>query len=168
MRTLVVTVGSTKFDELVSVIERDQVNLKELTDDFRIEKVIIQHGKSPEPKMVNFDNIQVVNYLKPEEMSKLLCESIIIISHGGAGTIFEVLRGNKSNLELFLVVENENLMDAHQSELIESLIEFNCPIQKGDLNNLFKTKRNVIETDFKLPEPNYLQLVNIINSHLAM
>jgi len=165
MRTLLVTVGSTKFDELVNMIEKDQIKLKEFNDKFRIERVIIQHGKSRAPKMFNFDNIQIVDYLKPEEMSKLLCESMVIISHGGAGTIFEVLRGNRSNLELFLVVENENLMDAHQAELIENLIEINCPIQKGDLKNLFESPVSVIK-DFKLPEPDYLSLVNIIKSHL--
>lgn len=165
MRTLLVTVGSTKFDKLVNVIEKDQIKLKEFIETLHIERVIIQHGKSPAPKMVDFNNIQIVDYLKPEEMSKLLCESTVIISHGGAGTIFEVLRGNESNLELFLVVENKNLMDAHQAELIETLIQINCPIQRGDLNNLFKKYVNFVR-DFKLPEPDYLSLVNIIKSHL--
>lgn len=165
MRTLLVTVGSTKFDELIRVIERHQVNFKDFIKKFRIERVIIQHGKSPAPKMVNFDNIQIVDYLKPEVMSKLLCESTVIISHGGAGTIFEVLRGNKSNLEMFLVVENENLMDAHQSELIESLIAINCPIQRGDLKNLFGITDNK-SSSVNLPEPNYSQLVKIIKSNL--
>lgn len=165
MRTLLVTVGSTKFDELIHVIEKDQINLRDFINKFRIEKIVIQHGKSPAPKMFNFDNIQIVDYLKPDEMSKLLCESTVIISHGGAGTIFEVLRGNKSNLELLLVVENENLMDAHQAELIESLIDINCPIQKGNLNNLFVSSASVVDS-INLPEPNYSQLIKIIKSNL--
>ena len=167
MRTLLVTVGSTKFDKLIETIERDQIKLKGFVDKFDIKKILIQHGRSRAPKMINFDDIKIVDYLEPEEMSNLLCKSTVIISHGGAGTIFEVLRGNKNDLELFLVVENEELMDSHQSELIDSLIDMKCPLKRGDLNDLFS---NDFENKFEiisLTEPNYDLITNIIKSHLV-
>lgn len=168
MRTLLVTVGSTKFDKLIETIERDQEKLKEFIGKANIERFIIQHGRSRAPEIRNFKNIQMVDYLKPEEMSKLLCESTVIISHCGAGTIFEVLRRqNKENLEYFIVVENDKLMDSHQSELIESLIEMKCPVLRGDLKNLFDHfKENNELKLFDLPEPNYEPLVSIIKSTL--
>ena len=168
MRTLFVTVGSTKFDNLIKSIEKDQRGLEKLIKTFFIEKIVIQHGRSRGPKLKGLegDDVEILDYLTPERMSNLIQSATVIMSHGGAGTIFEVLRSNSRNLESFIVVENDNLMDKHQSELIDTLIkELNCPIQRGNLDNLFDCCNKMDELrNFKLPEPNMKPLINSILS----
>lgn len=164
------TVGSTKFDKLIETIEKESSELKDLLKRFRIQKVLIQHGRSKAPKLeIPSDcEITLVDYLKPEEMTKELDSATIIISHGGAGTIFEILRGHLDNLESLIIVENDNLMDSHQSELIEALIGMKCPIQRGNLVNLFgeiQSKSDEIKK-FKLPVPDYKPLTSLINNYI--
>lgn len=50
-------------------------------------------------------------------LDALVAAASLIISHAGAGSIFEALRAGK----LLLVVANEALMDNHQAELAEAL-----------------------------------------------
>ena len=169
-RSLLVTVGSTKFDKLIGLIEKESKDFQVLLKRFRIQKVLIQHGRSKAPKLeITSDcEIKLIDYLNPEEMTKELASATIIISHGGAGTIFEILRGNLDNLESLIIVENDNLMDSHQSELLESLMKMKCPIQRGNLGNLFANiqvkKEEIIK--FRLPEPDYKPLTALINNYL--
>ena len=181
MKTLLVTVGSTQFDDLIVAVENDQIGLKRVVRDFQIERIVIQHGRSKAPKLDDLDsliNVHIRDYIEPERMTRLLCESTIIISHGGAGTIFEVLRGNQNELEAFLIVENENLMDAHQSELVATLEGMKCPIQRisgreikngsGNLSIFGEIKCGKWKEfkDFKLPEPNFNLLTELINRYI--
>lgn len=169
MRTLLVTVGSTKFDGLIQRIQQDYKEFEQFLQIFAIDKVVIQHGKSSKPDLsfVKVCNFETVKYLEPEEMSKLIKESTVIISHGGAGTIFEVLRAKNGNLEAFIVVENESLMDSHQSELIDALLAIKCPIQKATLDTLFRTVEYSGDVrKFVLPAPDNSMLVSLINSYL--
>lgn len=174
MRTLLVTVGSTKFDVLIQAISMadDNFELKKFVSKFEIEKIIIQHGRSPAPKIKNvpINDVEVVDYIVPERMSQLLSTSTVIISHGGAGTIFEILRCHGPALEALVVVENEKLMDSHQSELIDALISMECPLQRasGNLEHLFNNitcKRGELSS-YNLPEPDFRPLVSLINSWL--
>ena len=164
------TVGSTKFDKLIETIEIQSSQFEDLLKRFKITKISIQHGQSKPPKlqMTSDFEIHLNDYLNPEEISKELSSSNVIITHGGAGTIFEILRGNLSNLEALLVVENDNLMDSHQSELIEALIDLKCPIQLGKIDNLFDEiedkKENLVK--FKLPKANCKVLASLINNYL--
>lgn len=179
MKTLLVTVGSTQFNDLIVAVENDQIGLKRVVRDFRIERIVIQHGRSKAPKLKlddldNLIKVDIRDYIEPERMTRLLCESTIIISHGGAGTIFEVLRGNHNELEAFLIVENEDLMDAHQSELVDTLEGMKCPIQRiGGIKNDSFAIFNEIKCgkfkefkEFKLPEQNFNPLTELINRYI--
>lgn len=163
------TVGSTKFDKLIETIENQSDEFIKLLDRFQIGRVLIQHGRSKAPTLKVPANckVSVRDYLKPEEMSRELDEASVIITHGGAGTIFEVLRGKKEKLEALVVVENDGLMDCHQAELIETLIEMECPIQRGDFDNLFGRINRIADIEsFKLPDPDYTYLKDLINRYI--
>ena len=169
-RSLLVTVGSTKFDKLIETVERESNEFQNLLNKFKIQKVIIQHGRSKAPNLVipQDCDVKLVEYLSPKEMTKALESATVIISHGGAGTIFEILRASSNNLESLIIVENDSLMDSHQSELIEALIEMKCPIQRGNLQSLFpqiEDRKGEI-AKFKLPEPDYKALTSLINVYL--
>ena len=174
MRTLLITVGSTKFDALIESIENNLKSLHRLIEDFKITRLFIQHGKSPFRNQERIQKIlgirvEAVEYVNPDEMSSLLASSTVILSHAGAGTIFEVLRGSKAALEAFSVIPNSTLQDSHQSELIEELISMNCPIGVASVDDPFSAvsvNRKSELASFYLPEPNYKELSGIIEACL--
>lgn len=174
MKTLLVTVGSTQFNDLIEAVENDLIEFERVARDFLIDRIVIQHGRSRAPKLSKLENlfkVEISDYIQPEKMTELLSKSTVIISHGGAGTIFEVLRGNRENLEAFLVVENRELMDAHQSELLSSLADIGCPMQwiknSKENNSIFNNilMRKKLFQEFKLPDPNLNALTLLINGY---
>ncbi|OAD52817.1 UDP-N-acetylglucosamine transferase subunit ALG13 like protein [Eufriesea mexicana] len=112
-----VTVGTTKFDELIDTVLSSEV-LKELSSK-GYNDITLQIGRTlfiPDcTPRCGFINIEYFN------LSRNIIEYIettdLIISHAGAGSILDALE-NKKNL---IVVTNENLMDNHQLELAEQL-----------------------------------------------
>ncbi|KAJ8669668.1 hypothetical protein QAD02_000927 [Eretmocerus hayati] len=116
-KTVFVTVGTTKFDELIKTVTSDEV-LQELNRK-GYNKLVLQIGKTDiEPDCAprcGFYEIEVFN------LSPSLHESMevadLIISHAGAGSCLEALELSKP----LVVVINDRLMDNHQIELAEQL-----------------------------------------------
>lgn len=100
-----VTVGTSSYDPLIEMI--DQLVGKGLI----IEKVIAQigHGKY-EPKNITFFKLA-------KSLDKLINAANVVITTGGAGTVFECLKKNKK----IVAVENENVSNSHQGELLYKL-----------------------------------------------
>lgn len=166
MRSLVVTVGSTRFDALIEALGRDLERFQEMISLFQLDEIVIQYGKCEQSivnRLARLPNVRLVDYLPPAEMAYLLSQATIVIAHGGAGTAFEVLRANKQNLERFLMIENPTLMDSHQGELIDGLVALGCPVIRGRLDDIFGSIANQIPTGhFQLPEPNTEILAQIL------
>jgi len=98
-----VTVGTTKFDELIKEMDKIAPALKE--------KVVIQIGRSAyKPKNCEYFDFKT-------DLSRYFKDADIIISHGGAGTTFEVLGLNKK----LISIENTNVLDSHQWDLLSQL-----------------------------------------------
>ncbi|CAK9830052.1 UDP-N-acetylglucosamine transferase subunit ALG13 homolog [Anthophora retusa] len=116
-KKIFVTVGTTKFDELIETVLNTEV-LKALSSK-GYNEIILQIGKTihvPDctPRCgfiaIKYFNLSanIIEYVKAADL---------IISHAGAGSILDAL-GNKKNL---IVVANQSLMDNHQLELAEQL-----------------------------------------------
>ena len=169
-KCLVITVGSTKFDALIHSINAKHASLSRLIEKFAISRILVQHGASPapiDPKIPHL-TFSAVDYLPPAEMAERLAEASLVISHAGAGTVFEILRSQNAALEALCIVANDSLMDSHQSELVQALKDLKCPIQCGSAVDPFSRIQNV-KTDlaaFKLPNPNYGQVARIIKEAL--
>ncbi|XP_014210134.1 UDP-N-acetylglucosamine transferase subunit ALG13 homolog [Copidosoma floridanum] len=116
-KKIFVTVGTTKFDDLIKTITTDEV-LQELSKKGYSE-MIMQIGRSHvEPdctKRCGFHRIEVFN-LKPS-LQEDMQTADLIISHAGAGSCLEALELSKP----LIVVTNDRLMDNHQLELAEQL-----------------------------------------------
>ncbi|XP_050549128.1 UDP-N-acetylglucosamine transferase subunit ALG13 homolog [Daktulosphaira vitifoliae] len=115
-KSIFVTVGTTKFDELITAI------INPLTLQILKKKgfstITMQIGNSKIiPHSSGLIDIQYYTY-KPD-IEHDMSNHDLIISHGGAGSIMQALDHNKA----LLVVINENLMDNHQYELAEKLFE---------------------------------------------
>lgn len=138
---LLITVGTTKFDELIAVLDErvdDLLALLHTTPQFRaISTILLQTGNAVyTPKHLD-DAVAKYNAAHPDAptavttiqwfsfaqgFSHLLQNATFVISHAGAGSILEALRSPKpinARPKLFVVV-NELLMDNHQLELAEA------------------------------------------------
>jgi beta-1,4-N-acetylglucosaminyltransferase len=124
-----VTVGSSKFDLLFKKL--DQILIE---NENHIVIGQIGNGKYlPKyfKKFFRFTN----------RISKYYKWADLVISHGGAGSIFDILENNKKAI----VIPNKELISNHQTELIDIFNRLGY-IRKGELDQLF----NLIETT-----PNY-------------
>ncbi|KAH8829678.1 glycosyltransferase family 1 protein [Flagelloscypha sp. PMI_526] len=111
------TVGSTQFDELVKIAV-SQSTLDTLHQ-CGYTSVTVQAGASKVPPHESTLQMQVDAWgLKPS-MKEEYEKADLIVSHGGAGTILEVLRLNKP----LIVVPNPTLLDNHQEDLASALSE---------------------------------------------
>jgi beta-1,4-N-acetylglucosaminyltransferase len=117
-----VTVGTTKFDDLISELETRADEFCAILASRGIRKVFVQFGNGTiEPRNLKlvaekyFDSVEVFRF-KPM-LKEIIGENTLLISHAGAGTILEGLR---SRAEMFVIV-NQKLMDNHQLEIAEKM-----------------------------------------------
>ncbi|CAD6884148.1 unnamed protein product [Tilletia laevis] len=131
--SILVTVGSTRFDALVNVVLHPAfltaLQVQEEEDEVDIH---IQYGTSH----INYSQLNLIPTSHPlsyqyspsitlhlfpytPSLTTLIQQATIVISHAGSGTILEVLRAKSS--PPLIVVPNHTLMDDHQSELARAL-----------------------------------------------
>jgi beta-1,4-N-acetylglucosaminyltransferase len=147
-KQLLVTVGTTKFENLIIGIDTEE--FYKLLDDHKFTKLIIQKGfgeytpeKFKEIKLNNL-NVQVEQLLSKFDV--IINNSEYIISHGGAGNVLEALQNKK---KLFVIV-NDLLMDNHQVELVEALSKDNYVFYIRKCADVYKDVKNVLENPEKM------------------
>lgn len=116
-RTLVVTVGSTCFDELIAAI--DTHAFMDAAIAAGINHILVQKGRSTvhmtyvvPPTLLQ---LEVVEYRA--HLAETMRDACLVISHAGAGTILECLGAGVP----LIVVPNQRLMSNHQLELAHAL-----------------------------------------------
>ncbi|GAB1869347.1 N-acetylglucosaminyldiphosphodolichol N-acetylglucosaminyltransferase [Camponotus japonicus] len=116
-KTVFVTVGTTKFDNLITTVLSREVLEALSARNYR--HLILQIGNSNlEPDCTaryGFDKIETFK-LSPS-IGKYMQSADLVISHAGAGSVLEALEKRKR----LIVVINDLLMDNHQVELAEQL-----------------------------------------------
>jgi beta-1,4-N-acetylglucosaminyltransferase len=114
-----VTVGSTRFDDLVATSLSPSF-LRTLSS-LGFTSLTIQHGASPVPDPAPLPprTARLTLHLVPytPSLPALLSASDLVVSHAGAGSIAETLRTRAA----LVIVPNEGLMDNHQRELAEAV-----------------------------------------------
>ncbi|KAH8382601.1 hypothetical protein KR009_004287 [Drosophila setifemur] len=156
LNTVYVTVGTTKFDALVTAISSES-SLKALqTRNCR--KLIIQHGNSQpltegELQLISeIYGIQIEQYKFRPNIGDIKAADLII-GHAGAGTCMDILNNSKQGL----IVINDQLMDNHQLELARQLASekylYYCKV--ADLDHQLMT------LDFSALDPYKSQPVNM-------
>eukprot|EP00892_Ulva_mutabilis_P003372 jgi/Ulvmu1/1406/UM011_0135.1 len=122
-KLVLVTVGTTKFDELIKSV--DQPSLLSCLHEHGYSDMLVQQGRgsyrisninpSPNPHI----NVQVEDYLP--NLAAEIERASLVISHAGAGSIFESLTYQVP----LIVVPNPVLMDNHQVELAKLMQDRN-------------------------------------------
>ena len=137
-----ITVGSTEFDTLFDVIDCERF-YDIIYNQLKFDILYIQKGSSPHElntiqelgkfRIMCFINsnfqllankndkdLQIFDYDK--NLDDFYQKSNLVISHWGAGTVTEVLSFGKP----LICVVNDTLMDNHQTELAEKVVDFGC------------------------------------------
>jgi beta-1,4-N-acetylglucosaminyltransferase len=146
-KQFLVTVGTTKFENLIKSIDTEE--FYKLLDNHKFTKLIIQKGFG-EYIPSKFKNIKLLNLqVQVEQLiynfDVIIKNSDYIISHGGAGNVLEALQ-NKNKL---FVVVNDLLMDNHQVELAESLSKDNYVFYIKNCQDVIKDVKNILENPEK-------------------
>lgn len=144
--TVLVTVGTTKFDALVKAVDRIDVAYTLVARGYT--RLIIQKGAgkhqvqtlvpigSQDNQLSNGLQIQVFDFAP--SLAEFMQAADLIISHAGSGSIFEALRLRKP----LIAVPNAILMDNHQAELADHLARLDYIIAARP-NTLLYTLRHL-------------------------
>jgi beta-1,4-N-acetylglucosaminyltransferase len=151
-RKVLVTVGTTEFDELLQQLDSANDLWKEL-EAFNCKHVLIQRGRgtylfhnfvdqrSEEGVFTTRNGIKVEIFRFHPDLAELIYQVELVISHAGAGTVLEVSSARK----LMLVVVNPTLQDNHQEELANAIVSMNsskCAVAR--LNDVMTPLRDLI------------------------
>ncbi|XP_030369176.1 UDP-N-acetylglucosamine transferase subunit ALG13 homolog [Scaptodrosophila lebanonensis] len=117
-----VTVGTTKFDALTTIMVSDTV--LEVLKKRQCQKLVLQQGNSLPVELARIQEIEKKYGIKLEQYSfrpnlSDIREADLIIGHAGAGTCLDILENGKAGL----IVVNDELMDNHQMELAQQLAD---------------------------------------------
>ncbi|KAM9795272.1 UDP-N-acetylglucosamine transferase subunit ALG13 [Neosynchiropus ocellatus] len=116
MKSVFVTVGTTRFDELVEHITSPKA--VEALRERGYGRLVLQVGKgSILPESQRVGQIQLEAFRFKDSIAGDIATADLVISHAGAGSCLEALGAGKS----LLVVVNDTLMDNHQLELARQL-----------------------------------------------
>ncbi|XP_012696159.1 UDP-N-acetylglucosamine transferase subunit ALG13 homolog [Clupea harengus] len=116
MTRVFVTVGTTKFDELIENVISEE-NVKVLIDRGYTELTLqVGHG-SHLPSPGSCSGLKMDAFRFKDSISDDMKQADLVISHAGAGSCLEALGAQKA----LLVVVNDKLMDNHQLELARQL-----------------------------------------------
>lgn len=117
-KNIFVTVGTTRFDKLVSSVT-SKIAL-EWMEAQGFSSLTIQYGRGTKPDTTQHSSsIEIQSYDFRPSLKADMEEADLILSHAGAGTVMEVLRMHKK----MVVVINTDLMDNHQTELAGAMAD---------------------------------------------
>jgi beta-1,4-N-acetylglucosaminyltransferase len=145
---MLITVGTTKFENLIKNIDKEE--FYKFLDDNGFTKLVIQkgHGDYLASKFNNlkFKNLVVEQHNLMSNFETVVKESDYIISHAGAGNILEGLK-NKKHL---IIIVNDTLMDNHQIELAEALEKDNYISYIKNVADIIPNVQQIITNKNKL------------------
>ncbi|MDD2698434.1 MAG: glycosyltransferase [Arcobacteraceae bacterium] len=119
-----VTVGTTKFDSLIKSVDENLLDL-----DYEVTMQISDGNYKP--KHFEFTN----------EIQKYFREADVVITHAGAGSIYELLELGKK----IIIVPNFDRIDKHQSDIADYM----------DKNNYAKSIYNIVNVIEALKSHNF-------------
>ena len=156
MTELFVTVGNAKqpFDRLIRAVD-------DLAMNEHITNVLIQCGNaSYQPK-----HARVVKFLTPADFNSEICNARVVICHGGAGTLLQVIRAGRTPIAVPRQSALGEHIDDHQIELVNALAREGRAIVVTDVRELGRA----IDSARALPlhtTPPVPRLIEVVSSVL--
>ncbi|AFZ79422.1 glycosyltransferase family 28 C-terminal domain containing protein [Theileria equi strain WA] len=112
-KTVVVTVGTTRFDGLIDVV--DGVEFQSRLQSLGYTNIVYQIGRGRRIPAISILNLFVYDYL--DNFCEFIEQAELIVSHSGAGTLLDVSEYRKP----VIFVVNEDTSESHQKELTKVL-----------------------------------------------
>lgn len=121
--SVLITVGTTEFDELIEVCDNESEVFVQQLIHMGIRKLTIQIGRGlKEPKKLeeycSMRQIEFHYFRFKANLDQEMDDADLIISHCGAGSILEAVSRKKT----LMVIINESLQDNHQNELSRAIV----------------------------------------------
>lgn len=113
------------------------------------EHVVVQAGNTS----YQSDNMEIYDFLSPDEMHDNMKKAKYIITHGGVGSIIEALKLNKKIIAVPRLKDYEEHTNNHQQEIVAKFSELGYVLDgsllKDAISKLtkFKPKQYVSNTD---------------------
>ena len=116
MGCVFVTVGTTRFEELVEVVDSDAVKAALVSRGYS--ELVVQYGKGEyQPCLTPYPGLKQSSYRYKPSLQEDFASADLVISHAGFGCLIESLGMGKA----VLAVINTSLMDNHQVEIAAQL-----------------------------------------------
>jgi len=112
--SIFVTVGTTRFDQLVNVVS-SHAFAEAVSNAYS--SITVQHGNSPFGGNAHYTGVRLQGFAFSSTLQTCMSDATLIISHAGSGSILEALELGKP----LIVVVNDALMDNHQAEVAVAL-----------------------------------------------
>ncbi|CAG7818354.1 unnamed protein product [Allacma fusca] len=144
IRKLFVTVGTTKFEELVTKIQTEE--FLQVCIDIGIQEICVQAGESGVGEGIRtFKKLILEFFHYKTDIKSDIDSADLVISHAGAGTVIDVLSLKKK----LIVVPNSTLMNNHQDELAIFLAEKQYAF-KSTINDLSDTLKKIVSEKIQI------------------
>lgn len=168
MKTLFVTVGTTKFTDLIQAVSSNQFIKAALEAGYTT--WIVQHGDQDHSVLDNIRtfgrDISLEHFAYKVDISVYFLRADLVISHGGSGSILDALRGplfgakERPKAPYLVVVPNRSLLNDHQMELILELGRLNI-VNVSDTVQLHQVFR-AMGVQVRLLDPDYITINDML------
>ena len=126
------------------------------------EEVIVQKGYT---KFESKD-MQMFDFISPDEMEQLIKKANIIITHGGVGSIITAITNNKKVIAVPRLKKYKEHVNDHQFNIVDSFNEMGYIIGIKEVEELEKALKEIKDFEPKKYVQNTGNIINIIEKFI--
>ena len=153
---ILVTLGTQDktFERLLKAIDQ-AIEKGEIKD-----KVIVQAGNTK----YESKNMEIFDFLSPEELNKLISKCDLLITHGGTGSILAGIKKGKKVVAAARLKKYKEHVNDHQKQIIKEFEKEGYLIELKDFNQVGKTLKKVEKFKQKPFKSNTLNMINLLEN----
>ncbi len=144
------------FERLLKAVEK-QVKNKNIN-----EKVLVQAGTTK----YNSKYLEIFDLLPEEELTNLIEESSLVITHGGVSSILTSLKKNKKVIAAARLSKYKEHDNDHQLEIIKEFVKEEYILELSDFDKLDKTLIEIKEFTPKKYKSNNQKFINDLTNYI--
>lgn len=151
-----VTIGTQdkKFPRLLEAIDK-AIERGEIKD-----KVIVQAGQTK----YESKNMEIFDFISPQEFSKLIDECDLLITHGGTGSILTGIKKGKKVIAAARLKKYKEHVNDHQKQIIKEFEKEGYLIELRDFDRIGKVLEKAKKFKQKKFKSNTENMINLIDN----
>ena len=152
---ILVTLGTQDkdFSRLLKAID-NEIEKKHITD-----KVIVQAGTTK----YESNNMEIFDLISKDELSKLVEECDLLITHGGVGSILDGIKNNKKIIAAARLKKYKEHTNDHQKQIVKTFAEKGYILELKDFSKLDKVlekAKTFKPKKFKSNTKNFVEMID--------